>query len=209
MAPFAPHETKPYEIRPREISAAVLAGGAGSRLEGRDKGLQTLAGRPLIEHVLASLGDAAGTILICANRNPQRYAAYGHVLADGTTDGEFRGPLAGIAAALAACTTPWLLTLPVDCPRPPPDLCARLVRAIGDAALAVAYDGAQVEPLFALYSRRVAPSAAAALCADRPVWRWQQELGAVPVDFSDCPGAFDNLNTAQDFAHWERDHERD
>src|SRR5579871_7042257 len=122
MAPIAPQET----------TTAVLAGGAGSRLDGRDKGLQLLAGRPLIEHVLDALGDSVGTILISANRNAERYAAYGRVLADAQSDGEFRGPLAGIAAAFSACASPWLLTLPVDCPRPPRDLLQRLARAIGD-----------------------------------------------------------------------------
>jgi len=199
MAPLAPHD----------ITVAVLAGGAGSRLAGRDKGLQPLAGRPLIEHVLDALGDFPGPILICANRNAAMYARYGQVLADAGADGAYRGPLGGIATALEACATPWLLTLPVDCPRPPRDLAPRLARAVGDAALAVAHDGAQLQPLFALYSRRLAPDAAAALRADRAVWRWQQELGAVAVDFSDRPGAFDNLNTAPDFARWEKDHERD
>lgn len=196
-------------LAPQDVTAVVLAGGAGSRLDGRDKGLQPLAGRTLIEHVVASLGGSAATLLVSANRNPQRYAAFGRVIADDATDDAYRGPLAGIAAALAACRTPWLLTLPVDCPWPPRDLLARLARGVGAAPLAVAYDGAQVQPLFALYSSALAAAAAAALRSDAPVWRWQQDLGAVRVDFSDCAGAFDNLNTAQDFARWEQEHERD
>jgi|SRR5579859_6355510 len=196
-------------IAPAQITAAILAGGAGSRLDGCDKGLQPLAGRVLIEHVLDALGDSAATVLVSANRNAPRYAAYGRVLADAEGADTYRGPLAGIAAALAACTTPWLLTLPVDCPRPPRDLATRLAQALGTSPAAVAHDGAQVQPLFALYSSALAPSAAAALRADRAVWRWQQELGAVPVDFSDCRAAFDNLNTVEDFRRWEREHERD
>ncbi|NOY63327.1 MAG: NTP transferase domain-containing protein, partial [Gammaproteobacteria bacterium] len=34
------------------ISAVVLAGGRGSRMQGEDKGLTDVAGRPLIRYVL-------------------------------------------------------------------------------------------------------------------------------------------------------------
>ena len=37
-------------FNPASVCAAVLAGGAGSRLGGRDKGLEILSGKPLIEH---------------------------------------------------------------------------------------------------------------------------------------------------------------
>ena len=56
--------------------ALILAGGKGSRLEGRDKGWVMHQGLPLIEHALACL--AAQTIvptrvLISANRNIDAY----------------------------------------------------------------------------------------------------------------------------------------
>ncbi len=191
---------------PAVITAAILAGGAGSRLGGRDKGLQPLAGRPLIAHVLAALRPQAGTTLIVANRHRERYAAFAPVVSDAVPG--FRGPLAGIAAALAACRSDWLLTAPVDCPVPPCDLARRLwaaARAAG-ARLAVAHDGTRPQPLFALYARDLAGAAAEALASDLPVWRWQETLGAAVADFVDVPAAFANLNTAADFRRWEQDH---
>ena len=186
---------------PAAITVAILAGGEGTRIGGRDKGLELLAGKPLIAHVVAALGPQAGGLLISANRNPEHYARFARVCADAATG--FAGPLAGIAAALAACDTPWLLTLPVDCPRPPADLARRLHQALGAARAAVAHDGAQKQPLFALYRRELAGDAREALALDTPVWRWHDRLGAVEVDFSDARDGFVNLNTEDEFRRWE------
>jgi molybdenum cofactor guanylyltransferase len=188
-------------FEPATITAAILAGGEGTRIGGRDKGLELLAGEPLIAHVVAALAGQAGASLICANRNPERYSEFARVCADATAG--FRGPLAGIAAALAACDTEWLLTLPVDCPRPPTDLARRLYAAVGSARAAVAQDGEQRQPLFALYRRELAGDAREALALDMPVWRWHDRLGAVEVDFSDARDGFVNLNTDDEFRRWE------
>jgi molybdopterin-guanine dinucleotide biosynthesis protein A len=188
-------------IDPAEITAAILAGGAGTRLGGRDKGLEMLAGKPLIAHVIEALRGQCGGLLICANRNPQTYARFAPVCADAAPG--FHGPLAGIAAALAACQTDWLLTLPVDCPRPPAHLAQRLRTGAGSTRAGVARTQ-RVEPLFAVYRRELAAEAAAALVRDEPVWRWQQQIGAVEVDFTDVREAFMNLNTAGDFRRWEQ-----
>jgi len=182
------------------ITAAILAGGAGMRVGGRDKGLEMLAGEPLIAHVINSLQRQAESLLICVNRNPARYAEFAPVCADAMPD--FRGPLAGILAALTACSTQWLLTVPVDCPRPPADLARRLWSAVGAASAAVVDVDARREPLFALYRRELAGSAQAALQRDLPVWRWQDDMGAVAVDFSDARAGFVNLNAPEDFRLW-------
>jgi len=186
---------------PAAITAAILAGGEGTRIGGRDKGLEPLCGKPLIEHVLARLAGQAGKLLICANRHQQRYAQFAPVCVD-TAPG-FRGPLAGIAAALAACDTQWLLTVPVDCPRALADLAPRLHAAASTARATVAHNGERREPLFALYRCELAADAADALALDLPVWRWHDRLGAVEVDFSDEREGFVNLNTAEDFRQWE------
>jgi len=188
-----------------EITVAILAGGQGTRVDGQDKGLMTLAGEPLISHVRERLQAQAGALLICANRNTDRYAKYGTVVPD-TAPG-FHGPLAGIAAALAVCRSRWLLTAPVDSPQPPSDLSRRLHAAAVSrrAGAAVAHTGARREPLFAMYAARLSESAAEALQRDLPVWRWQDELGIVEVDFSAQAADFLNLNTADDFSRWKED----
>jgi len=189
-----------------DISAAILAGGQGSRVGGQDKGLLPVAGKPLVAWVAERLREQVGTVFVCANRNADRYAQYGRVVADAATG--FHGPLAGIAAALAACTTRWLLTVPVDSPCPPQDLAACLHRAAATAgaAAAVARAQAQREPLFAIYDVAACGSVRDALARDIAVWRWQDELGAVEADFSGRAADFRNLNTLDEFQLWERDH---
>lgn len=190
-----------HAFDPADITLAVLAGGEGRRVGGVDKGLLDFMGKPLIAHVLHALRAQVGTVLICANRNAERYARHAPVVADVRPG--FRGPLAGIATALAVCGTPWLLTVPVDCPHPPRDLALRLHAALTTASAAVAAQTQTREPVFAMYARHLAASAAAALECKSGVWRWQDEIGAVEVDFSDAATAFANMNAPQDFPDWQ------
>lgn len=216
------------------ITFAILAGGAATRLGGRDKGLQLLGDRPLVAWVIRAVlqmdfaGAAAAAmldlpesrlqediaaaaaaatkaragigLLIVANRHLEDYARYALTLADDVPG--FRGPLAGIATALAACPTPWLLTVPVDCPEPPHDLALRLVQAAmeNEAGAVVVHDGERRQPLFALYRRELAASAATAVDAEQGVWQWQASTGARELDFRDRRQQFRNLNTPEDFA---------
>jgi molybdenum cofactor guanylyltransferase len=190
-----------YDIA--DVTAAILAGGEGARVGGQDKGLLPLAGEELIARISSAMRAQAGTLLICANRHEEAYAAFGAVVADALPG--YAGPLAGVAAALATCTTPWLLTVPVDCPQPPSELGSRL-RAAAIAAgtsLAVAHDGTRTQPLFAIYRREMAESCSDALVRDMAVWRWQRDAGAAVVDFSDRAAQFVNLNTPEEFLAWE------
>ena len=188
-----------------EITVAILAGGAATRLGGRDKGLELLGGRPLIERVVAAVAqmDAPAhpaNVVIVANRHLAEYARCAPVLRD--LVGGFRGPLAGVATALAKCPTAWLLTVPVDCPDPPHDLARRFCHALheGGADALVARDGERRQPLFALYRRELAGSAAQAVTSSQGVHQWQESIGAREVDFHDRRQQFHNLNTFEDFA---------
>jgi molybdopterin-guanine dinucleotide biosynthesis protein A len=194
------------------LTVAILAGGAASRLGGRDKGLEPLGGKPMIEwaidycakHIVADRTIATTVhdveLLIIANRRLDDYAKYARVRTDAQSG--FRGPVAGIASALDAASAPLVLTLPVDCPSPPANLVSRLLAALSDtrAKSAVAHDGKRRQPLFALYSQELAGSAAAAANAGQGAWEWQDAIGAVEVDFTDRRQQFHNLNTPEDFA---------
>lgn len=183
------------------LTVAILAGGAASRLGGRDKGLEAIDGEPLIararaycERVLARDVD----FLIIANRHLDEYARYGRARADAIAG--FAGPLAGVASALEGAQAERVLTLPVDCPSPPDDLARRLIDALGDRAAVVAHDGERRQPLFALYRRELAASASKAAASGQGVWEWQDSVGAAEVDFADRRQQFHNLNTPEEFA---------
>ena len=87
-----------------KITGVILAGGLGRRMGGIDKGLQELRGRPMVHWVVERLAPQVDELLINANQNRERYAAFGHrVVPDQIPD--FAGPLAGLHAALSAATS--------------------------------------------------------------------------------------------------------
>jgi molybdenum cofactor guanylyltransferase len=196
----------------------ILAGGAGSRMGDADKGLLPLRGRPLVEHVLARLRRQCARFLIVANRNVEVYARLAPTIHD--EGAGHAGPLAGLAAAFGFLQAnrhappDWLLSVPVDCPDPPPDLASRLratLQAHGDVSCALAGVGGKREPLFAMYRVGAAPGAWQASARDAlhehgSPMRWLAARGAVATDFGDAGGAFHNLNTPEDFRDYERMH---
>lgn len=185
---------------PEPLAAVILAGGQGRRMGGRNKGWVEYRDRPLIEHAIERLRPQATQLAISSNTNIDRYRALGFpVLTDSYPD--YRGPLAGIAAAFAAFPDHMILCAPVDAPELPGDLERRLRQALdaGSAPAAIAHDGERLQPLFAL----LRPALAARLDRDLAggslaVGRWFREAGAVTVDFSDQPRAFANINTPED-----------
>jgi molybdenum cofactor guanylyltransferase len=110
------------------VTGVVLAGGLGRRMGGEDKGLVELAGRAMVEYVLDALRPQVGPLLINANRNLDRYGAYGQPVIGDTLQG-YLGPLAGVLSALQRLETDFLVTAPCDAPLIAPDLVARLYAA--------------------------------------------------------------------------------
>lgn len=188
---------------PEAVTAIILAGGRATRMGGEDKGLIALAGRPMIAHVLDAVRPQVDAILINANRNQERYAAFGlPVVAD--REGGFQGPLAGMASGLAHCDTPLALTLPCDGPLVPADLVARLRAALGDGDAAVAHDGERLQPVHALLRTSVLPSLERFLAdGGRKIDRWYAGLDVREADFSGQRELFINVNTPEERARLE------
>jgi molybdenum cofactor guanylyltransferase len=189
--------------RPAPIVGVVLAGGRARRFGGIDKGLVEVAGRPMIEWIVAALRPQVDALLINANRNEARYRATGlRVLGDRLPD--FQGPLAGIAAALAQTPAGGaVLTVPCDSPLPPPRLAERLAAALADrgADLAVAHDGERLQWVHALIPVALADSLDAFLAGgERKVEAWFGRHRMAVVDFADCRKHFLNLNRLEDLA---------
>lgn len=184
----------------QSTTAVILAGGQASRMAGRDKGLLILDGRPLIEHVIDALRPQTDSIMINANRNIERYQAYGYpVISDRIPD--FAGPLAGMLAALQQTDSEFLLCVPCDGPWLPGDLLQRLHHAMleKDAEISCAHDGDRLHPVFALLKRSLRQPLADYIDAGgRAVHRWFNSRKLAQVDFSDVPALFVNINTAEE-----------
>lgn len=115
-------------------AAVILAGGGARRLGGADKPLLDLAGKRMIERVIAALGTAQ--IAISANGDPARFSQLSlPMLSDGVFVGE--GPLAGVLAGLdwaASLGAAAVLTVPGDTPFIPSGLADALAPAPACAA---------------------------------------------------------------------------
>lgn len=187
-------------IVPAQITGVVLAGGQARRMGGTDKGLVELAGRPMIEHVLERLRPQVRSVLINANRNLDQYERYGYpVIPD--AERNYSGPLAGMASAMGAAETEFILTVPCDSPLLPEDLAARLAAALhaARADIAVAHDGTRLQPVFALLRVDLLPSLQQALAnEERKIDRWYARHPMAEADFSDQRDAFRNVNTPEE-----------
>ena len=116
-------------IDKNEITAVILSGGSGSDFNRQDKGFALFEDRPLIEHCAESLAPQVGEVIICCNRNQEKYQRYCDQLAQDHRP-VFQGPIAGVEAGLHACTTPYALLFPSDSICAPADLAQRLAEQL-------------------------------------------------------------------------------
>jgi molybdenum cofactor guanylyltransferase len=145
------------------IIGIVLAGGKSSRMGGGDKALLPLGGRPLLARVVARLRPQVAEIVLNANDDPGRFAAFGLPLVADCLAGQM-GPLAGIHAGLAWAwanrpESSFVITVAADTPFFPTDLVSRLRAATSmtDPKLVVARSENGVHPVFGLWPLSLAP----------------------------------------------------
>jgi molybdopterin-guanine dinucleotide biosynthesis protein A len=191
----------------------LLAGGLARRMGGGDKPMRQIAGRTILDRVIARLAPQCEELILNANGDPARFASFGlPVLAD--TIKNFPGPLAGILAALdwAAASRPdvkFVLSAAADCPFLPRDLVARLHRARAEqnTELAVAASGGQSHPVIALWSVALREELRHALVVEdvRKIDRWTARYRLATVTWPAEPlDPFFNANTVDDIAEAER-----
>ena len=188
-----------------QITGVVLAGGQGRRMGGVDKGLVALRGRAMVEWVLERLRPQVDELILNANQNIERYAAFGYPVFPDQIGG-FAGPLAGLHAALSRARHPLVATAPCDSPFLPADLVCRLHAALVDAGaeLAVARTFDQPHPVFCLCRRDVLPHLGEFLAAGgRKIDLWYATLKIVEVRFDDEDEAFRNINTRDELQRLE------
>lgn len=179
------------------LTGLILAGGAGRRAGGLDKGLVEWRGRPLVEHVAARFAPQVGQMIISCNRNQERYAQYATCLVADQRSG-YQGPLAGLEAAARLVATDYLVVVACDVPRLPRTLAATLTLALSrrpDAGVAYATAGGMHHYLCAAV--RTSHLAGLGPFLDdggRAVREWYREQGAISVEFPDSAEAFSNIN---------------
>jgi molybdenum cofactor guanylyltransferase len=189
------------------ILGLLLAGGLARRMGGGDKPLKTLAGRAILDHVIARLRPQCGELVLNANGDPARFAPWGlPVVADSVP--EHPGPLAGILAGLdfAAQHRPavsHVISVAADTPFIPRDLVRRLTEAAaGDGVpMACAASGGWTHPVIGLWpvSIRAALRTALTVDGERKIDRFTARFGCASVEWPMEPvDPFFNANEPTD-----------
>lgn len=176
------------------ITLGILAGGQATRLGGLDKAWLRHAGQPQVLRLARRLETRVERILVSANRDLARFSDAGLETVVDRVPGI--GPLAGLDALARACTTDWLLTLPVDLVSTNDCLLQSLVAAGSAGAWVEDDDGKQ--PLVALWPLTPLQRALVGALAsdDHSVQSLQRRLGMARVRLEGV--RLGNLNTPQD-----------
>ncbi|MCX2962097.1 molybdenum cofactor guanylyltransferase MobA [Rodentibacter caecimuris] len=182
------------------ISAVILAGGKARRMGGRDKGLQVLHGKPLIQYMIERLRPQITDISINANRNQAAYAKFGFpVFADELAD--FQGPLSGMLSGLEKTKTDFVLFTPCDSPFFPNNLLEKLKSAVENDRTLIAYacDEEREHPTFCLMSVELKRALRAYLAfGERRLLQFMRENKGIAVKFTTDEGQFMNVNSLDD-----------
>lgn len=141
-----------------ELTAAVIAGGAGRRMRA-DKRIVLVDGIPLLSRAVSAVSRIASEVVVATTRTrPLPISLPGvRIVYDRVTDG---GPLAGIEAALAAASHELVLVVAGDMPWLQEPLLRLLVgtaQAMLDADAVFIESARGREPLLAVYRSAVLP----------------------------------------------------
>jgi molybdopterin-guanine dinucleotide biosynthesis protein A len=187
------------------LTLAVLAGGSSSRM-GKNKALLSLAGKPLVEHVLARLASLADEVILSTNA-PTDFAFLGLPMVHDLQAGQ--GALGGLYAAMKAAAQPFLAAVACDMPFASRELFEYELELIikSEADLVIPSTVFGLEPLHAIYHCETClPHIEAALAAgDYKLSGWTGSLSPkvipaeVTAQFDPKELIFANINTPEDF----------
>jgi molybdopterin-guanine dinucleotide biosynthesis protein A len=197
----------------QSVTGVILAGGQSRRMGGGDKGLLDLGGKPMLAHVIERLAPQVGRLVINANGDPARFAAFGLPVAADTIP-DFAGPLAGVLAGMRwsranAPSARWIATAAGDAPLLPRDLVGQCLRRLEDrpGAIALARSAGGIHPVIGLWPVALADDLESQLAAGvRKVLDWTDRHGTLPVPFPSAQvggvdlDPFFNANTLQELA---------
>lgn len=195
-----------HAVDPQQITAVILAGGMGRRMNGLDKGLVMLNDRPMISYVIDVLKPNVDEVLINANRNTEDYRQFGVDIVADSIEG-YQGPLAGFEAGMSRAKTPWVFTCPCDSPMQSAELLPTMWQQIKDtdANIGLAYDGERTHPVFSLLQVSLLPSLREYLAAgDRKIDRWFAQHQLLTIDCSELSDSFINVNTDEELVSAEK-----
>ena len=151
------------------IAGVILAGGRSRRMGGRDKSLETLAGVPLIAHVIERVRQQVDSLVLSVEQPAEQLKVFGLPQVVDPVPGH-HGPLGGLLSALRHFSDryPWVLLVPCDAPFLPGDLGSKLLAGALDSALpgAIAVYRGELQPTFSIWHRSLLPQIERAVGAE-------------------------------------------
>ncbi len=136
-----------------DIGCIVLAGGKGLRL-GRDKVLETIGNRSLLQWVVSSISSFNSDIVIVTDIKQSLPQLIGYPRLRIVTDTyPGKGPLGGISTGLVASDSFYNLVVACDTPFLNQALLRYMIQLSANFDLVVPRLGNMVEPLHAIYSK--------------------------------------------------------
>ena len=199
-----------------KVSGLILAGGEGRRMAGRDKGLISLADKPLVEYAIECLQPLVDDLSISCNRNRELYQGYQlDCISDNEIASEvheemalgFQGPMAGLAAGLKHAKHEWLLVMPCDTPLMTTEVMSQLLACIKASGphqemQAIIFSHQGLQPLHGLYHRSMLPVFEQCLTENKNAL--QRLLRSMPKvsmhQADDCGFSFNNANDPEELA---------
>jgi molybdenum cofactor guanylyltransferase len=188
----------------RDATAAILAGGTGSRLGGTCKAFLEIDGRTVLSRQLEVLGPLFEEVVVVAN-DPRPFAPLGlRVVAD-----RFRGKgaPAGVHAALEASRHSWVFCVACDMPLIRREAIELLAGRRADLDIVAPLRQGYPEPLFAFWSTRCLQLLEKALATGAPSLQSVVEQASALLVSEDELGRVDpgcrsleNVNTREDLA---------
>jgi len=143
-----------------ELSIVILAGGKGSRMGFKDKGLLDFKGKKLIEYSINLANKNSKNVVISCNNNLDFYKKYGDIICDDNQ--KFLGALAGISSALNIkniSNNKYLLVLAVDTPNINQQTIDSLYNNLDDKTdICVVFDGKYLHPTLMILKTKLKTS---------------------------------------------------
>jgi molybdopterin-guanine dinucleotide biosynthesis protein A len=186
-----------------KISGAILAGGAGSRFNGRMKPKIVVDGETIISRMISVIKDIFEEIIIVTN-NPGEFSDFNYckIVGDEILN---RGPLGGIHAALKASSNDAVFIFAGDMPFPDRKIISGMIETYkgSDCHALIPGVGEYIEPLHSIYSRAITDHLEAYLKSGRSnaVRDYTELINAEILQFENTERikkAFTNINSLSD-----------
>lgn len=199
-----------------QIVGVILAGGASRRMGGAHKGLLSLAGKPMIQHVAGRLAPQVRELAISVHGGAAEFSRFGRPLITDASS-EQHGPLAGVLAGMmwareAHPEARWIATASCDAPFCPADyvgvlLSAALEPPADPMRIAIAASNGRGHFAFGVWPVALSADLAAYLASgERRMRDWVGRHGYVCREFASHGhegqdiDPFFNVNTPEDLA---------